>query len=233
MKTRFSKKDFTDLKYNVFLPEDIKITEFYSNISKYPEFKAKFEYDKDGVKIDITENVHRYMFLLYQESVLNTLKTLSERKREAAVLVGLNDGDKFPPYVENILLNKNPDAINVLIRVCKIIHHSEYLNVIIYEETLDNLRRILPSLSINRTDKLDKIIKNIDTLSEKVSDLTRKILNNNIEEVTLESLYKNIDYDILGIIPEEIADAIEKGSIMNVIPPPQGTYNNTVLDDLK
>lgn len=226
MKPKFSKDDFKDLRYNVFIPEDIKFIDFYEELKKYPEFKIKFEYytNKDGFKklYDITDKVHRYVFLLYQDSVLNTLKTLSERKREAALLIGfevikVKGEEKFHPYIEDLLLNKETKIMHVILRACKIIHKPHYTNLLIYEETLDNLRRSLPTIDPTKADTIKKIIANINELSEQIDNLTKKILNNNIEEVTLKNLYPSIDDDILGISPEEIAKAIEQGTIKQVI----------------
>jgi len=217
MTTKFSKEDFKDLKYNVFLPEEIKFIDFYSELKKYPEFYISFSYDDK----DITDKVHRYVFLLYQESVLNTLKTLADRKRECALLIGFEViNDRFHPYVEDILLNKNEDVIKVILRACKIIHKPHYTNILIYEETLDNLRRSLPVIDPTKADIIKKIISNINELSEQIDILTKKILNYNIEEVTLKNLYPSIDDDILGISPEEIARAIKDGTIEQIIPNP-------------
>lgn len=229
MKTKFSKDDFKDLRYNVFLPDDVKFLDVYNELQKYPEFKIKFKYTsyKNGLKqeLDITDKVHRYVFLLYQESVLNTLKTLADRKREAALLVGFEivkekNEEKFHPYVEELLLNKNDKIIHVILRACKVIHKPHYTNLLIYEETLDNLRRTLPIVDPTKADTIKKIIANINELSEQIEILTKKILNNNLEEVTLKNLYPSIDDDILGISPEEIAKALNDGTIEQIIPNP-------------
>lgn len=147
------------------------------------------------------DKVLRYIFLCYDRGspVVIHNKDLIKRKYEAAILSGFELVDKkFEKQVEDVIKCQDPLVNEMICAFVRLFGDDDFAYI---TSLKDALYAILPSVQLGEIkdiDKVQKLKKEIDTVTEKI------LVRDNTNNLYLD-LYKYIEREKLGLRPEDMA----------------------------
>lgn len=213
MKSKFTAKDFDDLKYNVVsVPKSSTVLEKFPELKKYPEFtNGKLKNLKAS-----TDKIIRYGFLMFTDNVIHRLiEEIPHRKREAAILAGIDSDEygKFAEMYEMLFRCEYALANEIFIRIGRISNNAVFNNIRIYQEARS--KEMLKMLDGADSKELKTVHENINRLTEDINRYEKDFLKEDVNDNLLERMYSQIEGVTLGITPEENAKLKKDGKFEN------------------
>jgi len=199
----FKAKDFDGLSYKAYGIPDSDLFAIYPILETY--FKS-YDVPKGMSKAKIV----KYIIFLYDKNTpLLSLDSLVKRKVQAISLA------QFPKDKNNKYLNDyiafidSPTFGRMTIQYCRIQKNYEFSQLVQYDDLfyseMDKAK--LEEDATKRT----SILKNIETLGDRIKVLTEQILNEDTSLDIRKCLYDEIENESLALRPEDIAKKMSQG----------------------
>ena len=225
----FKDSDFEKLMFNVFIVDDKEpILRKFPVLRNYPEYKLKTHYkteankkgrkkkteDEEGlVPIEIDFNkIFRYIVYMYDmNSPFRIMENIITRKVEAAKLAGFEIGGRmeFPEHIEKMLQGRIININKMIIRYVRMQKNTKFAKLVIFEEAYYNeLEKLKNKEDEERT---SIVIDSVNKLDAEIQNLSNDILGHDNNKFLMKELYEQIEYEELGLRPEEIAQKIRDG----------------------
>jgi len=172
------------------------------NLAKFTEFKANIT----GMS---KRHVIQYIILMYDKNndeVRAEYPFYPQRKLEVAKAVGLVTDKKATKKVEDMLVGKNESVNRMIVRYLTLFNDPDLLMLASYYSMYLHL-----NVQSYSPDYDKNTIVNIEKVNKSIKELTESIFGGKDETELRQELYKSIEEQSLGIRPEEIAEAIQKG----------------------
>lgn len=222
-KDRWKRADFKGWKYDKLIGLALrdKVFDVYPHLRKYPELNPK----KVKIKRMSFDKILRYVMIYYSNNVLRyTIPEVPRRKREAAILAGFEISKvtgRFGPDVESMLLCENPIINQMIVRFLRRSENKKFLQLCVFEEARAlQMNKLVNGMQGKGSETTKYIIENVKTLSADIEELEKDLLNEDDSIDLLEMMYDEVDYNNLGISPEEIAEANADNVADKVLPSP-------------
>jgi hypothetical protein len=171
---------------------------------------AKFNEFKVNVTVMSKRHICQYIVLMYDKNndeIRAEYPFYPQRKLEIAKAVGLiPPKGKTPKKVEDMLIGRNEDVNKMIVRYLTLFNNPDLLMLAsMYSISLHlHVQSYSPDFDKNTISNLEKVQKNI-------MELTENIFGGKDETELRQELYKSIEEQSLGIRPEEVAEALQKG----------------------
>jgi len=220
--SKLKKIDFKGWKYAeiIGLPLNQKVLSIYPHFKRYPELDSK------NIKFKRLsfDKVLRYIMIYYSNNILRfTIPEVIRRKKEAAFLAGFVYGkeNKFGPDVEDMLFCRNSEINKMIVRFIRRSENKKFMQLCVFEEArAKQMQKLIDGIGEKEKELTKVVIDNVKTLSEDIETLENDILNEDKNEELIEMLYDEVDYNNLGLSPEEIAELNHEGSTDQVLKDP-------------
>lgn len=222
---RWNRADFRGWKYEKLIGLSLreKVFDVYPHLKKYPELNPNKI--KAKVKRMSFDKILRYVMIYYSDNVLrHTIPEIPRRKKEAALLAGFELSEsmgKFGPDVEEMLLCRNHVINKMIVRFLRRSENKKFLQLCVFEEArAKQMQKLIDGIGEKEKELTKVVIDNVKTLSDDIEQLERDLLNEDDDIDLLEMMYDEVDYNNLGISPEEIAEAEADGTTEKILPSP-------------
>jgi len=221
------------MKYNI---KELDTTKCLYDPKKDLEklYKDVPEFDVDIDELD-KDSVTRFVILTYdfESPIRKEYSKLSERKAVAAQYAGfkLKNNGKFAKEVEGMVVGQYPktgDINAMIVKYIMLYNDPDLLALEVYYHMLEqDTTHVLGSLKADPKSRKEQI-KNIKDLSRLIEDLTAKQFGGRDSQELIRELYRNIETVRERLMPEYIADKLEKGEEVGDDP-----YNNWKKEPLE
>lgn len=174
-----------------------------SKLTRFNEFKVNLT----GIS---KKQVVQYIILMYDlqnEEVRAEYPFYPQRKLEVAKAVGLiSEGKKATIKVENVLIGKNEDVNRMIVRYLTLFNNPDLL-------MLASMYAISVHLHVQSysPDFGKSTITDLEKVNNSIKELTESVFGGKDETELRQELYRSIEEQSLGIRPEEVAEALQKG----------------------
>lgn len=203
----YNDSSFSGLMFNVFrVPEKSDILKTFPSLNRYKEFSAEMSLDRNIVL--------RYIIYMYdQRTPLRAIDNIFKRKNEAAILAKFPEDKKnpFKKEYEDVILNKNQVVNRMIIRFVRIQKNPSFSQLVSYEEAFYNQLEKLRTDDREDQEKTKDLIGNTNQLRKNIDELTADLLSGDENRNLQEELYTQIEYEQLGLSPEDIALKAQNG----------------------
>lgn len=185
--------------------------ELLKRFEHLPEFQEKI----GGARM--MPHLVRYIILMYDmnSEMKEYWPELGVRKRECALMAGfeLTEDQMFDPFVEDILLGRNPYVNDMIVRFVRMFDNPYYL---VYVTTFNMLYNEISRSFMDMESKDVKVMNdNLTKLNQQANEYAELMLKGDNLVSLKKGLYKNMEKENLGLRPEEVAAALAKGSYRN------------------
>lgn len=220
--SRWKRADFRGWKYEklVGLNMNKKVFDVYPHLKKFPELNPKALKD---TRLSF-DKILRYVMIFYSNNVLRyTIPEVMRRKREAAFIAGFEftKENKFGQWVEEMILCKNMSINKMIVRFLRRSENKKFLQLCVFEEArAKQMQKLIDGEGGKGGETTKYIIDNVKTLSEDIEQLEKDILNEDENIDLIEMMYDEVDYNNLGVSPEDIAALEAEGTTAEVIGSP-------------
>jgi hypothetical protein len=173
-----------------------------AKLSRHPEFSAPIH----GLA---RHRVIQYIILMYDrnnDEVRAEYPFYPQRKMEVAKAVGLITEKKIPPKIEDMLIGKDKDVNKMIIRYLTLFNDPDLMMLAAYQAIYLELSKRALSGDFEKGD-----IASIEKVNASIKELMENIFGGKDETELRQELYKSVEDQALGIRPEEIAEALQKG----------------------
>lgn len=193
----YKPKDFEKLLCNIYdVPPDKDLLEHFPKLNQFKEFAAINH-------IPLRNRIIRYIILMYdKESPFTRIPNIITRKiecaKEAGFVVGF-DG-KFNEEAETLIRGGNTDANKMIIKYLRLHRSPSFSYLVTLNEAF-----YLNSLKIIEDTGDEKNVKLITQLHPLIERTAVDILNNDNNQILLESVYSEIEDSTIALSPESIA----------------------------
>lgn len=204
-KSKIHEYDYENHLIDPTLPDE----ELVEKMEKFPEFKRPLDAALNKAK------VIRFIVLFFDmaEELSVSHPDIMARKLFAAEVAGFErDADRrFSDEVALMLIGKNENVNRMIVRYVKLFPEPQYPSYVAYQAML--MQQMVASM--NETDpKLVKEIRlNITDLNKQISALVEKIFRGDTSASLMKSLYSSMEEEKLGIRPEDVARALQDGTL--------------------
>lgn len=201
--------ELQDLDCSVFLydPSSDDKT-LRTTLQKYPEFHATIPYVDKGKAI-------RYIILMYDmnnQEIQGHYQDVHTRKRECARLAGFEfTEDGFNKEVEECLIGQVKEFNDMIIRYVRLFGNPDYISYVSYWNMLFNEQK--NSLNSTSPNEIEKIRKNIQSLTQEISRLSTDIFKGDDLKALKKELYRTMEWENLNLRPEHIAKQFDEGEV--------------------
>lgn len=194
---------------------------------KDPDFVQKLESMSDYFKVKIPKippkKYFTYLALLLDPAseLRKTITTLHQRKVMAALTAGftLNEENRFPKEVEDVLIGENLDAARMASEFCVLVGGTDLL----VHATFSRIFVELMSGSTKDTTLKDRIA-NITNIKKQLDSLEEKIFGGVESAALRKSLYLSSKSISLGLQVEDIVERIINGEDLGDLNPFPNNY---------
>lgn len=172
-------------------------------IKTYPILK---EYEFDKLTTNVNETIRYIVYAFDRNSPLHSLPDVLERRSVAAVMAGFTRtaSGNFTKEVEDMIKCQNKQINTLIIRYCIMQASDDYTTLVTFEEALRNQNEKLLDGKVD-SEKTKDMISNVDTLREKIKDIKRSLMSNNLDAFLERSLYDFSESARLSLRPEDYA----------------------------
>jgi hypothetical protein len=192
--------DITKLDRSKFLFDPLD-PNLFTKLSKHKEFTKPIEHI-DKLKLC------QYIVLMYDmnnDEVRDALPYYPQRKYEVARAVGLTPDKMVPKKIENMMIGKNKNINEMIVRYLTLFNNPDLLMLAAYYQIYIGLNKQAFSGEFSKD-----TITSLDKVNETIRELTERVYGGKDETELRAELYRSIEDQSLGLRPEEVAKKIKE-----------------------
>lgn len=203
----FKEREFSRMRYNVHKVEDSEdIVKKIPELGDIPEI-ADIPKVHKGLK---RTAIVKYIAYMYDPGtpILTSVPDVMKRRFFAAELAGFpkRNSVKFTKEVED-LITKGDEVVNNAITAFVVRQNSPlYTKLTVYLVALELQLKLILSGKYK-----SDAIETVDQLESNISDITRRMLNDDSAKFVVDAIYDKVRSEKLELRPEDIADKIADG----------------------
>lgn len=205
---QYKSEEFKDLMFDIS-----KVDVSHSITEKYPQLKKVFKTrDRNSCaesNLDF-QKVIRYIILAYDKGspCIRDFPEISMRKNRALLEAGFRKGEGWRREIKQMAACENKMINSMIIRYIRLHRNQKWASMLVLQEAY---YKLMKKIIDGGDDVSTKILNSYDKIESKLEKLQEELLTGDSNNTLKHDLDLNLDYENMGITPEEIATRIKEG----------------------